>query len=130
MAKGFITLENGEDFETRWTGYDRIIEIVIKELKDDAQGLPLAEWLATRIPQLGEHKGDAVFHNRRGEMIERIMDLREFSVNHRELFWVAVGRGAAKLLELGQLYSPLNPERIQELLAMHRKISDDLSAEY
>ena len=29
---GFITLENGENFSVRWTGYDEIIRIAIKEL--------------------------------------------------------------------------------------------------
>lgn len=43
MANGFITLENGEGFYTRWTGYDMILQIVIRELADIQGGGELAK---------------------------------------------------------------------------------------
>lgn len=121
MAKGFIVLENGKDFFTRWTGYDMIIEIVIKELKARNPGCELADWLTTRIPAEGEHRGDAVFHNAKGEMILRTLDLRGLTEANRDLFWDAVIQGNKKIKTLGPEYSNLNPDRIQELCETHRQ---------
>ena len=47
---GFITLENGEDFSIRWTGYDEIIRIAIKELSFLDNSNELSVWLDTQVP--------------------------------------------------------------------------------
>ena len=54
MASCFITFKNGATFSRRWTGYDYIIQISIKELYLLENGKPLAEWLTLQIPLEGE----------------------------------------------------------------------------
>lgn len=120
MANGFITLENGKDFFTRWTGYDMIIEIVIRELKEIDPQCTFADWLATQIPEGGQYSGGALFYNAKNEMVQRILDLRELTENNRSLFWQALEVGRNKVLSFGADYSDLNPERINELWSMHK----------
>lgn len=129
MAKGFITLENGEDFFTRWTGYDMIIEIIIKELKAMNPHCELANWLKTRIPAEGEHRGDAVFHNTKGEMIQRIIDLRGLTKTNRNLFWKALERGNQKIDRVDENYSNLKPERLHEFYEQHQRTPADFEIE-
>ncbi|MCE7992510.1 MAG: hypothetical protein HEP71_11035 [Roseivirga sp.] len=129
MAKGFITLENGKDFFTRWTGYDMIIEIIIKELEAMNQHCELAKWLKTRIPAEGEHRGDAVFHNNRGEMIQRTLDLRGLTQTNRDLFWKALEAGNTKIDQADISYSNLNPERLHEFYEQHRQTPPDFEIE-
>ena len=129
MAKGFITLENGEDFYSRWTGYDAIIQIAINELANFPDGKELSSWLRTIVPREGEEKGDAVFFNRNGEMIQRILDLRGLTADNRAMFWRAIRSGATKLNKLGKKYSDLNPDLINELIDMHEKVFQDVRIE-
>ena len=124
MANGFITLENGQDFVTRWTGYDLILEIAVVELSNHGY-IELASWLKTRLPD-GEDKGDAVFWNSAGEMIERSLDLRALTRENRALFWKALTIGNENLFTKGELYSTLNPERLHELLQMHDSVQTDM----
>ena len=130
MAKGFIILENGQDFFTRWTGYDLIIEIVIDQIQKNDWDPHFCEWLKTRIPSEHEEKGDAVFYNSNDEMIQRILDLRGLTKNNRALFWKTVEAGRLELNQKGKAYSPLNPDRINELADLHHKTPDHFSIEY
>lgn len=126
MAKGFITLENGENFSVRWTGYDEIIRIAIKELPHLNNGNYLSEWLKTRVPNENEDEGDAVFHNEKGEMIVRHIDIRGLTKSNRLNFWTAIKNGATKLSELGERYSMLNPIVMDDLMLMHQTTKDDI----
>jgi len=66
---GFITLENGEDFSVRWTGYDEIIRIAIKELSFLDNRHELSEWLDTQIPNENEDDGNSVpFYKENGDI--------------------------------------------------------------
>ena len=124
MAKGFITLENGEDFVTRWTGYDMILEIVTKELRNLGDN-EFADWLRTRFPNENEEKGDDEFCNSKNEMIQRIIDLRGLTKTNREKFWQALSIGAKNLRQFGEEYSILNPDRLVELMAAHSRVIDN-----
>lgn len=124
MANGFITLENGEDFVTRWTGYDMILEIVTKELRNIGDN-DFADWVRTRFLNENEEKGDAVFWNSENEMIERIIDLRGLTKTNREKFWQALSIGAKNLGQFGKEYSNLNPDRLAELIAAHSRVVDN-----
>ena len=124
---GFIKLENGENFSVRWTGYDEIIRIAIKELSflDDRD--ELAEWLKTRIPNENEDDGNSVpFYKENGEMIIRFIDSRGLTTANRGLFWTAIENGEEKLLRLGNEYSILNPIVITDLMKMHQTIPDNI----
>ena len=126
MAKGFITLENGEDFSVRWTGYDEVIRIAIKELDILDANKHLSAWLKTRVPNENEDEGDMVFHNAKGEMIVRHIDLRGLTKANRLLFWSAIENGATKLSESGDGYSMLNPIVMANLMDMHTVAKDDI----
>ena len=106
MASGFITLEHGEHFITRWTGYKMIIEIAIRELSDIDNGEEFKNWLKTILPK---DSGDSCF-----------LDLRGLTVKNRLLFWTAIEKGVEKIAELGEKYSPLTKERIFLLFYMHK----------
>ncbi|MFC0518939.1 hypothetical protein ACFFGT_32290 [Mucilaginibacter angelicae] len=124
---GFITLENGEDFSIRWTGYDEIIRIAIKELSFLDNSNELAEWLDTQVPNENEDDGNFVpFYKENGEMILRIIDVRGLTTANRLLFWTAVENGEEKLLRLGNEYSILNPIVITDLMEMHQTIPDNI----
>lgn len=126
MALGFITLENGKNFSVRWTGYDEVIRIAIKELDCLDGGTALQAWLKTRVPNEGDHEGGALFYNESGEMILRSIDLRGLTQLNRQLFWAALEMGAIALLKLGREYNVLNPIVLTDLLEMHRNITDTI----
>ncbi|MEO1450750.1 MAG: hypothetical protein AAFV07_14570, partial [Bacteroidota bacterium] len=48
---------------------------------------------------------------------------------NRTLFWQAIKAGAQNLLEQGKQYSPLNPDRILELISLHKTKSISFLAE-
>lgn len=58
MASGFIILKDGRCFGRRWTVYDEILKIVIKELRLIGNGKDLADWLETQIPDLDDESGE------------------------------------------------------------------------
>ncbi|MFT5914514.1 MAG: hypothetical protein ACI81T_001003 [Bacteroidia bacterium] len=123
MANGFITLKNGDDFFTRWTEYDMIIEIAISELNEMKNGGNLASFLKTRIPKNKDGNGGDSFLNDEGDFVQRTLDPRELEKSEQLLFWKSLQIGKNKLLKLGKEYSNLNPERIIELLDMQNMIS-------
>lgn len=124
---GFITLENGEDFSIRWTGYDEIIRIAIKELSFLDNTNELSVWLDAQIPNEHEDDGKSVpFYKENGDMIMRIIDVRGLTTANRRLFWMAIENGEKKLLGLGNEYSELNPIVINDLVKMHQTIPDNI----
>ncbi|RAV98962.1 hypothetical protein [Pseudochryseolinea flava] len=128
MANGFITLENGEVFFTRWTGYDLIMEIAAKE-SEILGDYELTAWLKTLFPNENEEKTNTVFWNSKGELVTRCTDLRGLTKNNRQKFWTALSNGSEKLLRQGKEYSPLNPERLVELMTLHSTTGDDITIE-
>jgi len=125
--KGFITLENGKDFSVRWTGYDEIIRIAIKELSFLDNRDELSEWLNTQIPNEKEDDGKSVpFYKENGDMILRSIDIRGLTTANRRLFWTAIENGEEKLLRLGIEYSDLNPIVITGLVKMHQTTPDNI----
>lgn len=124
---GFITLENGENFSIRWTDYDEIIRIAIKELSLLDNSNELSVWLDAQVPNENEDDGNSVpFYKENGEMILRIIDVRGLTTANRRLFWTALENGEEKLLRLGNVYSDLNPIVITDLMKMHQTIPDNI----
>ncbi len=129
MANGFISLENGEIFVTRCTGYDMILEIATKELRNLGSN-EFAEWLRTQFPNENEEKGDSVFWNSKNQMIERTIDLRSLTKTNRENFWQALSIGAKKLGQFGKEYSNLNPDRLAELITAHSRVGGNFEIDF
>lgn len=111
MASGFIILKDGRCFARRWTGYDEILRIAIKELYLIEEGKDLADWLETRIPDLDDESlecGWGFYKNSTGEFLHRYLDIRSLTVKNQELFVKAIIIGRAKIHELKDEYSILN----------------------
>lgn len=111
MASGFIILKDGRCFGRRWTGYDEILKIAIKELYLLENGKDLAKWLETQIPDLDDESGECgwgFYKTSTAESINRHLDIRSFTLVNQELFIKSIFHGRSKLLEFEDEYSPLN----------------------
>ncbi|MFK7971819.1 MAG: hypothetical protein AB8F95_15745 [Bacteroidia bacterium] len=106
MASGFITLQNGEDWSCRWSGYDRVLEAIMKALPTDHEAMVLRDWMAYILPN--EEAGDiesgfAFIKATEGqESILRTIDTRCMKEQYRALFWSAVTALQPKLHEFDQ----------------------------
>lgn len=122
MASGFIILKDGRCFAPRWTGYDEIIKIVIKELYEVENGKPLADWLKLKIPndELSEEleAGWGFLDVESDEWITRNLDLRSLTNENQLLYWKAIKRGKNKLNKKGKVYSSISPDLINTLCDM------------
>ena len=114
MASGFIVLKDGRCFGRRWTGYDEILRIVIKELFLLDNGIDLAKWLDTQLPDLDDADDDSgecgwgFYQTSTDQFLNRHLDLRSLTDFNQELFVKAIFNGRIKLLESTDKYSPLD----------------------
>ncbi|HCA05804.1 hypothetical protein [Chryseobacterium sp.] len=131
MASCFIVFKDGRCFSRRWTGYDYIIRIAIKELAFIENGKPLAEWLELQIPPEDEDEyeraesGYGFYSARTDEWINRHLDTRSLTEENQKLFWKAIENGRIKVHdpELPD-YTDLNPEYFDYFYEMYR-LSED-----
>ncbi len=113
MASGFITLPDGTDWSSRWTGYDAVLEIIMLELKNDGDEGILKEWIKYILPN--ENNGDIesgyCFYKKGSENILRIIDTRLMKPNFQKIFWDKVKSLTQKLdaeQSIGFLINQLN----------------------
>ncbi|GEJ44680.1 hypothetical protein [Chryseobacterium sp. ON_d1] len=103
MASCFITFKDGATFSRRWTVYDGIIQIVIKELYLLENGKPLAGWLTLQIPLEEEdddqraESGYGFYQETTGKWINRSLDTRSLTEENQKLFWKAIENGRKNL---------------------------------
>ncbi|CAM1344665.1 hypothetical protein [Tenacibaculum amylolyticum] len=122
MANGFFILKDRSCFTTRWTGYDEIIRIAIRELYELDNGKDLADWLATIVPKEfkpngGNQWGTGFVNPDTNEVfIGKELDLRSLTEVNQNLFWKALFIGYEKLKLEKEKYSYLTPERLKQLL--------------
>lgn len=114
MASGFIIFKDGRCFARRWTGYDEIIRIAVRELEFIENGQALADWLKIQIPD-SEDDDDAdagwgFYNSRANEWINRELDLRSLTPENQKLFWEAIQKSRYNLTNKGVEYSPLSLE--------------------
>ncbi len=97
MASGFITLPNGEDWSSRWTRYDWVLETIMNQLSDVGKENELKKWIEYILPN--EEKGDIesgyCFFKKTGnkedfECVLRIIDTRFMKDEFQEIFWNTV----------------------------------------
>ncbi|MFC5873455.1 hypothetical protein SAMN05443633_101606 [Chryseobacterium arachidis] len=50
MASGFITLQNGQDWSSRWSGYDYVLETIMNRLSSEGDEGHLKQWLHYILP--------------------------------------------------------------------------------
>jgi len=116
MASGFIVLKDGRCFSRRWTLYDEILKIAIKELYLLENGNELAKWLETQIPDLDDESGECgwgFYKPSTDEFLNRHLDIRSFTTDNQELFIKAIHNGREKLSEFQDDYSPLNIDNFE-----------------
>jgi hypothetical protein len=115
MASGFITLPNGNNWSSRWTRYDWVLETIMNELKSFGEEKTLKDWLQYILPD--ENNGDIesgyCFYkaNESEESILRIIDTRLMKDNFQLLFWQKVKELSQKLsreTDIGFLINQLN----------------------
>ena len=126
MANGFIILKDRSCFVTRWTGYDEIIRITIREIEKKDKSNELVKILSSKIPK-GDEENEVemcwgFFDKKTEKTISRDLDLRGLSNDHHELFWSSLQKACENLIKFGKAYSNLNPERAKQLLKQ-RKLS-------
>jgi len=101
MASGFFILKDGRCLAPRWTVYDCIIEMVIRELSnvEDKDAQDFCYWLQTLIPHEGDdYNGFGGFIRRsNGEDVRRWLDLRELTEKNQILFWNSLKKSTAKI---------------------------------
>ena len=128
MASGFINFSEEKMFSCRWTGYDLILEIITRELKQiepKKQNEELANWIQKYFPTKDEESNDdpgwAFINKREDCLTNRDIELQQLSQKQMDSFWLAANNGYNKLLALGEEYSPLNPDFLKEFLQYQSK---------
>jgi hypothetical protein len=122
MASCFVIFKDGRCFSRRWSGYDEIIKIAIRELNEINGGLPLADWLELQIPILDEEiENDSCygFYNSRIEdFVDRDLDTRSLTPENQSFLWQAIQNGRIRLIKEGTSYSPLDLEYFEHFYKM------------
>ncbi|WP_379685692.1 hypothetical protein [Flavobacterium procerum] len=122
MASCFIIYKDGRCFSKRWSGYDEIIKIAIKELLLLDDGKELADWLELQIPILEkEIENDSCygFYNERtNDFINRHLDTRSLTEENQNLFWKAIQNGRIRFINEGTAYSPLDFDYFERFYKM------------
>ena len=114
MASGFIVYKDGRCFAPRWTGYDEIIRIAIRELKEIENGHALADWLIMQIPATEDadviEMGWGFIDPRVGETVNRNLDLRSLTEENQRLFWKATQNARIKIAKAETDYSTISSD--------------------
>lgn len=122
MANGFFILKDRSCFTTRWTGYDEIIRIAVRELNNIENGKELSDWLSGIVPKVNIHNDESqwgtgfVNLDTNETFIGKELDLRSLTEENQNLFWKALKLGCEKLRTEMKNYSFLVPERLEEFL--------------
>ena len=98
MASGFITLRDGSDWGNRWSGYDLVLETIMRSLPDKGHKGYLKRWLQYILPneENGDIESGYCFYKKTGtgedeyDTILRIIDTRLMRPVFRRIFWQSV----------------------------------------
>lgn len=124
MASGFIEINDKKSFAPRWTGFDEIVKIIIRELNNypNANSSELITKLESVIPPKDFNEelemGWGFIDERIDGTTSRVIELKKMSLEDLNLFWKAVQNGYDNLIKIGTEYSNLYPELMKELLEM------------
>lgn len=127
MASGFISIDDENSFGCRWSGYDLILEIICRELRQQKpfdENNDLAEWVELHFPQKefkDKDAGWAFFHKEKNRLVIRSINLYELNKSQLQQFWFAAQKGYNKLIAIGDSYSNLNPEFLLALLKFRKE---------
>lgn len=123
MASGFIDIDKENTFSIRWTGFDEVIKIIIKELHElkSTKLVPeLINELQSNIPpshlEEGLEMGWGFIDERINGTTTRSIELNKFNEKWIEIFWEATENEYKKLMKNGTKYSNLHPDYLKELI--------------
>jgi hypothetical protein len=127
MASGFIIFTDGSCFAPRWTAFDGLLRIAIRELYEIEKESPFAAWLEMRIPEcedIGDREMGWGFIDSRidDHCVSRILDLRSLTSENQALFRKAIVNGHSKLISEGDTYSRLRSGVISHCLKIFDSI--------
>ncbi len=115
MASGFITLPNGNDWSSRWTRYDWVLETIMNDLSSVGHEKILKDWIKYILPDesIGDTESGYCFYkaNEGEENILRIIDTRLMKDSFQFIFWNKVKELSQKLskeTDIGYLINQLN----------------------
>ena len=111
MASGFLILDDGRAFAVRWAAHDVFIRAIADELRDSDDEKPLRDWLYSLLPgpEDVEHLGYGPWLRKSdGEVIQRVLDIRELTKDNRTLFHTAAFRAHEKFISGGESIVPHN----------------------
>ena len=105
MASGFITLPDGNDWSSRWTRYDYVLETIMQKLNSNDEEGNLKKWLEFILPNEvnGDIESGYCFYKKtkmdkeKSVSILRIIDTRLMKEKYRKIFWNAVENLSAEL---------------------------------
>lgn len=103
MASGFITLQNGRDWSSRWSGYDYVLETIMNRLNSEGDEGHLKQWLHYILPTENDVESGYCFFKRitpdpkDSECILRIIDTRFMKENYKKIFLDTVEKLNAEL---------------------------------
>lgn len=115
MASGFIYLQDGRACALRWRYYDRLVTLIIMQLEAMPNTEEFASWLRRQIPSDDDvvHLGHGPWRRRSdGQLIRRVLDIRELSPACQELF----ARAAKNAVQFAK--EDLDKQAISKLVAM------------
>lgn len=120
MASGFFILPDRSCYAPRWTAFDEIVRIAVRELNDTEQEEALAEWLASLVPAAEwpeKYSWGTGFENpETGEVTwGKDLDLRSLTPANQLLLEKVWQQGMIKL-NANANYASLNPHCLQTLL--------------
>jgi len=135
MASGFITLPDGKNWAVRWSGYDWVLETIMKELSVEGDEGVLKKWIEYILPN--EDKGDIesgyCFYKKVGEnesdveSILRVIDTRLMKSKFQIIFWNTVKKVSQRLsikTNIGVLMNQLNDSYKLSLKAVAKEPED------
>lgn len=130
MASGFIDVNKENTFSIRWTGFDEIVKIIIKELtelNENKETTKLIKKLESYIPESdlddGLEMGWGFIDERIHGTTSRHIKLYKFDESLVDLFWNAAENGYNKLVEYGIEYSTIYPNFLKELIDLRNNKS-------
>ena len=118
MASGFFILPDRSCYAPRWTAFDEIVRIAIRELHETQQ--ELADWLSSLVPAAEwpeQYSWETGFQNpETGEVTwDKELDFRSLTPANQQLLEEALKKCLTKL-NADESYASLNPVCLEELL--------------
>jgi len=99
VASGFLVLSDGRCFARRWSVHDAVLRAVVEELDVSPPAGALRDWLLAQFPgpEDEEHVGYGPwFRKADQQLVERFLDLREFTPENQRLFHQAARRAGER----------------------------------